>query len=103
LHDTDIVNKALKLSLLDLLFRVDIGRMLDYFNREYILPNREKIINNSSQGVYGIKHSGIGIPDYLKMFVDKGRKNIGWLQTEMKIYDIEGIAVLDFRNINEDK
>lgn len=103
LHDTDIVNKALKLSLLDLLFRVDIERMLDYFNREYILPNREKIINNSSQGVYGIKHSGIGIPDYLKMFVDKRRKNIGWLQTEMKIYDIEGIAVLDFRNINEDK
>lgn len=53
--------------------------------------------------MYGIKHSGIGIPDYLKMFVDRRGKNIGWLQTEMRIDDIDGIAVLDFRNIDEDK
>ena len=103
LQDTDIINKALKLSLLDLLFREDIESVLDQFNREYILSNREKILNNFYQGVYGIKHSGIGIPDYLKMFVDRRGKNIGWLQTEMRIDDIDGIAVLDFRNVDEDK
>ena len=93
----------MKLSLLDLLFREDIESVLDQFNREYILSNREKILNNFYQGVYGIKHSGIGIPDYLKMFVDRRGKNIGWLQTEMRIDDIDGIAVLDFRNVDEDK
>lgn len=43
LQDTDIVNKALKLSLLDLLFREDIESVLDQFNREHILSNRENI------------------------------------------------------------
>lgn len=101
LQDTDILNKALKLSLLDLLFREDIENVLDRFNREHILSNRDKILNY--QGVYGIKHFRSGIPDYLKMFVDRRGKNIGWLQTEMRIDDIDGIAVLDFRNIDEDK
>lgn len=103
LRDTDIVNKALKLSLLDLLFRHDIESVLDQFNRKHILPNREKMLNASNQGVYGIKHFGIGIPDYLKMFVDRRGENLEWLQTEMRLDDIDSIAVLDFRNINEDK
>ena len=103
LQDTDILNKALKLSLLDLLFQKDIESILNQFNREYIIPSREDMPNNFSQGVYGIKHSGVGIPNYLKMFIDRKGEDIGWLQMEMEIDDMDGIAVLDFRNINEDK
>lgn len=98
LKDTDILNKALKLSLLDLLFRKDIESVLESFNRKYILSNGEKIINNSYQGVYGIKHFGSGIPNYLKMFVDKRGEDMGWLQAEMRIDHIDGIAILDLRN-----
>lgn len=103
LQDTDILNKALKLSLLDLFFQKNVENILDRFNRKYIIPSREDTTNNFSQGVYGIKHSGVGIPNYLKMFIDRKEKDIGWLQMEMEIDDIDGIAVLDFRNINEDK
>ena len=85
LRDTDIVNKALKLSLLDLLFRNNVESVLNQFNRKYILPNREEILNDSAQGVYGIKHSGIGIPDYLKMFVDRRGENLEWLQEQMRL------------------
>lgn len=101
LQDTDILNKALKLSLLDLLFQIE--SMLNQYNREYIIPSREDTPNNFSQGVYGIKHSGVGIPNYLKMFIDRKGEDIGWRQKEMEIDDMDGIAVLEFRNINEDK
>ena len=103
LLDADVVNKALKLSLLDLLFRNNVESVLDQFNRKHILSDKEKMLNNSNQGLYGIKHFGIGIPDYLKMFVERRGENLEWLQTEMRINDIDGIAVLDFRNINDDK
>jgi hypothetical protein len=103
LRDTDVVNKALKLSLLDLLFRNNVEHVLDQFNNKHILPNREKVLNNFDRGVYGIKHYGVGIPDYLKIFVNRRGEKLEWLQAEMRIDDIDGIAVLDFRNIDEVK
>lgn len=104
LRDTDIVNKALKLSLLDKLFDGNVEHALECFNREYMLANKEETVNNTYKGgVYGIKHFGRGVPDYLKMFVNNKGRNIEWLQIEMRIDDIDGIAVLDFRNTDEDK
>lgn len=103
LKDSDLLNKALKLSLLDMLFSQDVESVLSRFNREYVLSDKNNIKGNNYQGVIGIQHSGKGIPQYLKMFVERGGKNMDWLQTEMRINDLDGIGVLDFRNIDKNK
>lgn len=96
LIDTDILNKSLKLSLLDLLFVNDVEKILSSFNRKCMLTNHN-ITHNNYHGVEGIKHFGNGIPEYLKFFVGERGKNMEWLQKEMRINDIEGLVVLDFR------
>lgn len=102
LKDTDLLNRALKLSLLDLLFEKNVEDIMSYFNRKYVLSSNSKINRNSRKGVLGIQHFGNGIPQYLELFIIEKGKNLNWLQTEMGIDDIDGVGVLDFRNLDED-
>ena len=99
IFDTEVLNHSLKLSLLDKLFQ-DLsksGHLLNKFNQRLI-----KLGGMDSQykdGVYGIKHSGRGIPNYLKIFVERQGQDLSWLEREMKfeIKEIGGLAVIDLR------
>lgn len=99
IFDTEVLNHSLKLSLLDKLFQ-DLsksGHLLNKFNQRLI-----KLGGMDSQykdGVYGIKHSGRGIPNYLKIFVERQGQDLSWLEREMKyeMGEIGGLAVIDLR------
>ncbi|CUP36675.1 hypothetical protein EAI89_22555 [Eubacterium sp. am_0171] len=99
IFDIEILNHSLKLSLLDKLFQ-DLsksGHLLNKFNQRLI-----KLGGMDSQykdGVYGIKHSGRGIPNYLKIFVERQGQDLSWLEREMKyeMGEIGGLAVIDLR------
>ena len=99
IFDTEVLNHSLKLSLLDKLFQ-DLsksGHLLNKFNQRLI-----KLGGMDSQykdGVYGIKHSGRGIPNYLKIFVERQGQDLSWLEREMKFEmgEIGGLAVIDLR------
>lgn len=101
LMDKDVLNKSLKLSLLDLLFKKDPEQVLSRFNEWYKLGYDEMFLEKNNQGINGIQHYGEGIPDYLRLFIEHKGENVWWLQKEMRINDIEGIAVIDFRDEEE--
>ena len=92
--DGDLLNCSFKLSLCDLLFVRDAERLLNRMNQ--ILIQKEQNRNNLP-GVIGIKHYRKGIPDYLKMFVERREEDLSWFEREMRLTDIGGIGVIDLR------
>lgn len=77
-----------------LLFVRDAERLLNKMNQ--ILIQKEQNRNNLP-GVIGIKHYRKGIPDYLKMFVERREEDLSWFEREMRLTDIGGIGVIDLR------
>ena len=99
IFDTEVLNHSLKLSLLDKLFQ-DLSKSDHIFNK--LNQRLIKLGGMDSQykdGVYGIKHSGRGIPNYLKIFVERQGQDLSWLEREMKyeMGEIGGLAVIDLR------
>ena len=99
IFDIEILNHSLKLSLLDKLFQ-DLSKSDHIFNK--LNQRLIKLGGMDSQykdGVYGIKHSGRGIPNYLKIFVERQGQDLSWLEREMKyeMGEIGGLAVIDLR------
>ena len=99
IFDTEVLNHSLKLSLLDKLFQ-DLSKSDHIFNK--LNQRLIKLGGMDSQykdGVYGIKHSGRGIPNYLKIFVERQGQDLSWLEREMKFEmgEIGGLAVIDLR------
>lgn len=96
---SDLINQALKFSLLDYLFQkdVDVEKVMTKFNNR-ILREESFWSNHQDIGVYGIKHYGRGIPEYLNMFVERKGKDTEWLQSQMRLDDMGGIGVIDLRN-----
>ncbi len=100
LVEYDLLSQALKLSLLDRLFNEsNIENVMEQFNIQLVKMDAEENVEERyrQNGVFGIKHYGQGIPSYLKLFVENKGKNVEWLQSEMRIEDIGGLGVLDFR------
>lgn len=107
LPDIELLNHSYKLSLLDKLFAYPVSRrnqMLSKFNQELIevLESRGKGSLYRTPNVYGIKHYGKGIPDYLSLLIKQYHediKDISWFETEMKrsLPDVGGIGVIDLR------
>lgn len=99
IFDIEILNHSLKLSFLDKLFQ-DLsksGHLLNELNQRLI-----KLGGMDSQykdGIYGIKHSGRGIPNYLKIFVERQGQDLSWLEREIKFEmgEIGGVVVIDLR------
>lgn len=102
LTDSDLLNHALKLSLLDMFFddcEVDVGRVLSTLNYKLVNIDKESDNRTRKEGVSGIKHFGKGIPDYLKVFIKGNGENMDWFENQMRMTDIGGIGVIDFRDI----
>lgn len=107
LIDIEMLNHSYKISLLDKLFKIpagDMERLFSIFNSkiiEYFAVNSNSK-SYFTQGVYGIKHYGKGIPDYLSLFVKRHNENLAWFESEMDHYlpDVGGIGVIDLRNNN---
>ena len=92
--DGDLLNCSFKLSLCDLLFVRDAERLLNKMNQILIQKEQNR---NRLPGVIGIKHYKKGIPDYLKMFVERREEDLSWFEREMRLTDIGGIGVIDLR------
>lgn len=104
LSDIELLNHSYKLSLLDELFTYPVRsyeQMLSKFNQELIkvLESRGEISQYKAPNVYGIKHFGKGIPDYLSLFIEQHSEDISWFETEMKrsLPNVGGIGVIDLR------
>lgn len=108
LPTVELLNHALKLSLVDLIFKNDSEKIMSHFNRMIIekYPNyyMNKIENEGKfpnigkvSGVAGIKHSGSGIPDYLRVFLQSQGEKKDWFEKEMKISHIGGMGIIDLR------
>ena len=52
---------------------------------------------DKAAGVAGIKHSGSGIPDYLRVFLQGQGEKKDWFEKEMKIPHIGGMGIIDLR------
>lgn len=107
LIDVEMLNHSYKVSLLDKLFNIpmdSVERLLTIFNNkivEYLNPG----MNHNSyltQGIYGIKHYGEGIPSYLSLFVERHNKNLAWFESQMRhsLPNVGGVGVIDLRNNN---
>ena len=99
LTDADLINRALKLSLMDYLIKApDIEGTMVRFNSQLLEMKMVGKNGGYGTGVSGIKHFGAGIPEYLKIFVNSRGKDVEWLQSEMRLDDMSGLGVLDFRD-----
>ena len=108
LPTVELLDHALKLSLVDLIFKNDSEQIMSHFNRMiiekypnyymYKIENEGKFPNiGKVSGVAGIKHSGSGIPDYLRVFLQNHGEKKEWFEKEMEISHIGGIGIIDLR------
>lgn len=108
LSAVELLNHAVKLSLVDLIFKNNSEQIMSYFNQMIIekyskyymqkTQNEGKYWNiDKAAGVAGIKHSGSGIPDYLRVFLQGQGEKKDWFEKEMEIPHIGGMGIIDLR------
>lgn len=108
LSAVELLNHSVKLSIVDLIFKKNSEQIMSCFNQMIIekyskyymhkTQNKGKSWNiDKAAGVAGIKHSGNGIPHYLRVFLQGQGEKKDWFEKEMKIPHIGGMEIIDLR------
>lgn len=96
LLDVDLLNHALKLSLVDLIFDDNPEKKLSYLNKIIMWYIPDLPIYKDPE-VHGIKHMGKSIPQYLWILLQNQGGKVDWFEREMRIPHIGGVGIIDLR------
>lgn len=96
LLDVDLLNHALKLSLVDLIFGDNPEKRLSDLNDIIIRHSPDLLIYKDSE-INGIKHTGKSIPHYLWILLQNQGSKLDWFELEVRISHIGGIGIIDLR------